>query len=134
MQTFLPYPDLAASAQCLDDKRLGNQRREAITLLGAIHVYSPNGWKNHPAAKMWRGYDQALRQYLREVCLEWKRRGFDQSFAIPGEQGEFRKPWWLGIPTLHSSHRGALLYKNPAWYRQFGWAEKPRLDYYWPVA
>jgi hypothetical protein len=26
MQTFLPYPDVAASLACLDDRRLGKQR------------------------------------------------------------------------------------------------------------
>jgi hypothetical protein len=30
VQTFLPYPDFAASAATLDSKRLGKQRVEAV--------------------------------------------------------------------------------------------------------
>jgi hypothetical protein len=49
-------------------------------------------------------------------------------------------PPWFGNERLHSSHRAALLYKNPEWYGRFGWKEKPavpdakgRLPYYWPI-
>ena len=36
MQTFLPYPDFAASAAALDDRRLGKQRVEALQVLRAL--------------------------------------------------------------------------------------------------
>lgn len=52
VQTFLPYPDFAQSAQCLDRQRLGKQRVEVLQLLKALKGES-KGWKNHPAAKMW---------------------------------------------------------------------------------
>lgn len=37
MQTFLPYPNIIQSAQCLDNKRLGKQRVEALQILKAIN-------------------------------------------------------------------------------------------------
>ena len=62
MQTFLPYSDFERSAKTLDYKRLGKQRVEAYQILQALS--DPNyGWQNHPAVKMWRGYEEALVAY-----------------------------------------------------------------------
>jgi hypothetical protein len=36
MQTFLPYPNFAQSAACLDNKRLGKQRVEVLKILNAL--------------------------------------------------------------------------------------------------
>ena len=36
MQTFLPYPDFARSAQALDMRRLGKQRVEVLQILGTL--------------------------------------------------------------------------------------------------
>ena len=52
MQTFLPYKSFVKSAQCLDNKRLGKQRVEAMQILKSIYI-EDYGWKNHPATKMW---------------------------------------------------------------------------------
>ena len=69
MQTFLPYADFAKSAGCLDDLRLGNQcYRETKTLLNG-------GWQNHPASKMWRGYEYSLCEYGKALARELSLRG-----------------------------------------------------------
>lgn len=80
MQTFLPYSDFKQSAQCLDNKRLGKQRVEALQILKAITDPS-YGWQNHPAVKMWRGYEHALSKYALEICDEWIKRGFKDTCA-----------------------------------------------------
>lgn len=94
-------------------------------------------WSNHPATRMWRGYENALVAYTDDMCREWKRRGFDDTVQSKvwalNKPGECDMPTWLGNYNLHSSHRAALLYKNPAHYSQFGWTETPKQDYYWPV-
>ena len=54
MQTFLPYDDFVLSLDCLDYRRLGKQRVEAMQLLNAMKR-EKGGWINHPATKMWRG-------------------------------------------------------------------------------
>ena len=59
MQTFLPYPDFQKTAQCLDNKRLGKQRVEARQIISTLEGKS-NGWRNHPAVKMWKGYEDCL--------------------------------------------------------------------------
>lgn len=79
MQTFLPYPDFILSSQCLDNKRLNKQIIEAQQIFTANHNFEhgiKSGWQNHPAVKMWRGYNKMLLKY-REACLfEWRRRVF----------------------------------------------------------
>ena len=53
MQTFLPYPDFLDSAQCLDYRRLGKQRVEAMQIHNIVSgKRSTGGWINHPAVKM----------------------------------------------------------------------------------
>ena len=131
MQTFLPLPDLVESANCLDDKRLGNQRREVIAILNAVTGKSKK-LKSHPAAMMWTGYSPALRFYYDAVVAEWIRRGFRHN-GIRMRIYSYKLPWWLGDDRVHASHRAALLHKNIGWYRQFGWNDAPKVEYYWPV-
>lgn len=137
MQTFLPYPDFDKSARVLDNKRLGKQRVECLQILRTLLGYS-DGWKHHPAVKMWRGHEGTLALYGMDVCLEWQRRGYQDScfekidrlfpngFAAPS-------PPWMGREDFHASHRSNLLRKDPVWYGQWGWTEPRDLPYFWPV-
>lgn len=145
MQTFLPYPDFSKSAKCLDRQRLGKQRVEILQVLTAL-TNSAYGWQNHPAVKMWRGYESALARYGLVVCNEWIGRGYKDTcyqkicalfdYVIPFAV----EPSWLGNEGLHASHRACLLAKNYDHYSQFGWAEQPtgpnedgKWPYVWPV-
>lgn len=150
MQTFLPYPDFAHSAACLDNKRLGKQRVECLQILRALS--NPTyGWQNHPAVKMWRGWECTLMEYSSAICREWVRRGFKDTCrdkiiilhfgSLTGvhsvadrQQGymEYYTPW-LNDPAFHASHRSNLLRKDPVWYGQFDWTEPHDLPYVWPV-
>jgi hypothetical protein len=56
MQTFLPFADFADSAASLDPRRLGKQRVEVLQIVRAI-TWPKYGWRNHPAANMWRGFE-----------------------------------------------------------------------------
>lgn len=135
MQTFVPYPDIALSASVLDMKRLGKQRVETFQLL-RTNFGLVAGWRNHPAAKMWIGYEGALIAYGVGICDEWISRGYKDtcrekilSFGDPDAQN--MPPWW-GAEEVHSSHRSALLRKNPDWYSQFSWTDDPNVEYFWP--
>ncbi|WP_119462220.1 pyrimidine dimer DNA glycosylase/endonuclease V [Rhodospirillaceae bacterium SYSU D60014] len=137
MQTFLPYPDLAAALACLDDRRLGKQRVETMQILKALEAIReerPYGWKRHPAVRMWQGHDDLLRLYLNRSLDEWERRGFRNSIprAPLAVADPARPPWW-GDERLHRSHRSNLLRKAPEHYSRFGWVEPADLPYYWPV-
>lgn len=135
MQTFLPYPDLVKSAACLDNKRLGNQRRETKTILGAL--INNNGWRHHPAVKMWKGHEGFLAKYGLAICQEWVKRGKVDNTAeyfrgiMNGR--DLSPPPWFGNERFHSSHRSNLLRKDFSWYSQFNWPEPANMAYIWPT-
>ncbi|WP_370947972.1 MSMEG_6728 family protein [Amycolatopsis sp. cg5] len=74
MQTFLPYPGFRETAAVLDQRRLGKQRVEAIQVLRALTVPG-YGWRHHPAAAMWAGYEEALVRYGLDICEIWCATG-----------------------------------------------------------
>lgn len=136
MQTFLPYPDIARSVACLDDRRLGKQRVETLQVFNAFQAERegrPYGWLRHPLIRMWRGHEPFLTLYFNRALQEWQRRGFANTLQPRPEVDEARPPFWWGDPRLHGSHRSALLRKDPAHYGRFGWTEPPDLPYFWPV-
>lgn len=136
MQTFVPYPDMNQSALVLDRQRLGKQRVETFQLLRAISDTSI-GWRNHPAAKMWRGYENGLIAYGVAICSEWISRGYKdtclEKIQAFGKADEMALPPWWGDEKVHSSHRANLLRKLPEHYGQFGWKENPDMPYFWPI-
>lgn len=131
MQTFLPYPDFLKSARVLDNKRLGKQRVEVLQLV-------MGQFPNHPAAKMWRGYQDALIDYGLAVCKVWRReRGFsdtvqDKLLTLVSLHDAVMPPWF-GDEAFHASHRSNLLRKDPVCYGRYGWTEPHDLPYIWPV-
>lgn len=137
MQTFLPYPSFVQSAKCLDNKRLGKQRVECMQIHKALTIQD-YGWKNHPAVKMWKGYEPTLLLYAAEICNEWINRGFKDSlityFWIQYHEGPHLMitPPWL-TKEFCDSHKSNLLRKNPEWYSQFNWDVPNNLPYIWPV-
>ncbi|MBP1820922.1 MSMEG_6728 family protein [Mycobacterium sp. OAE908] len=151
MQTFLPYADFGATACVLDKRRLGKQRVETIQVLRALTV-AGYGWRHHPAAKMWAGYEEALVRYGLDICAVWCDLGnadtcsgtlvadltqgtglssprVQQDLAAAGEL-----PPWLGDPAFHRSHQSALVRKDPAHYRPIFNDVPDDLPYVWPVS
>ncbi len=136
MQTFLPYPSFIESASALDMRRLGKQRVEVLQLLKALH--EGGAWANHPACKMWRGYENALVVYGRTICTEWLHRGykdtcFNKINLFWNDGADKLLPNWLGNEAFHAAHRSNLLRKDPEHYGQFKWTEPKDLPYIWPV-
>ncbi len=133
MQTFLPYASYAASARCLDRQRLGKQRVEGYQILRTLLGIS-QGWRQHPAVRMWAGHEESLAQYTQCCIVEWKRRGYTNNIVLPLKVPMMAKPpAWLGDVRLHSSHRSNLLRKLPTHYRQYGWSDDPAAPYWWPT-
>lgn len=151
MQTFLPYPEFDRTARVLDARRLGKQRVETIQVLRALTV-SGYGWRHHPAAAMWAGYEEALVRYGLDICAAWCARGHSDTCATtlttdlaattgittvrPGAElaaaGEL--PPWLGDPAFHQSHQAALVRKDPALYRPHFPDVPDDLPYVWPAS
>jgi len=136
MQTFLPYPSFAESAACLDSKRLGKQRVEALQIWNIVSgKRTTGGWINHPAVSMWRGHPDALALYTNIMITEWIKRGYNNTMELvkPIQLPEFTLPSWLGNADLHASHRSNLLRKDSEFYSQYNWSEPDDLPYVWSV-
>jgi hypothetical protein len=130
VQTFLPYPDFKKTAECLDWRRLGKQRIEAMQILRALENHN-YGWQNHPAVNMWRGFEAMLAVYHNTIIEEWISRGYRNSMKIIAPNSAAISPSWLGNSDFHASHRSNLLRKDPEHYAQFGWTESDNLPYVW---
>lgn len=143
MQTFLPYPDFAASAAALDSPRLGKQRVEVLQILRAS-TFPSYGWSNHPATIMWRGYVPALASYGLAMVDEWTARGAADSTrnqiaefapdAVGAGIGDLPMPSWLGDTALHRSHQSNLIRKLPEFYGPRFPGVPGDLEYVWPGA
>ena len=135
MQTFLPYPNIYKSLNCLDYRRLGNQRSEALMILRNI-TGQPNSWRNHPAVRMWRGYPDALKLYMNMCIKLWIKRGYRNTMELAkidfSKKIEF--PPWFGDKKFHRAHRKSLLFKDETYYRRFFKREKPEIKYVWPIS
>lgn len=130
MQTFLPYPDFKKSAAVLDYKRLGKQRVEAYQILLTLH--HPNRWSNHPAVRMWEGYEDALKMYMNACIDEWIKRGYVNNMSKLEHPTEPKMPPWLGDPRFHISHQSNLIRKNPEHYGPLFPGVPDDLPYFWP--
>ncbi len=161
MQTFLPYADFEQTAKCLDEGRLGKQRLEAAQALGVLHelAWDPvdqkyrqsrgSAWMTtHPTIAMWRGYSGVLFLYAQTVCREWRARGrhddilprLSATYGWLTVSGAIPTPPWMADPRLHASHRAVLMAKEPLYYSQFCWLERPAVrdangkwPYFWPT-
>lgn len=140
MQTFLPYPDFEESAFSLDTKRLGKQRVETLQIMSAL--LTGRGWINHPATKMWAGYEWSLLKYQEAVCAEWTEQGGFKDTCLEKTLDVYHKyrgddrghdPWWLTIDALHISHQSNLIRKDPKYYAPQFPGVASDLPYYWPV-
>ena len=134
MQTFLPYSDFKLSARCLDKKRCFCQLKEAKQILCQLRASNlPKQWqeskdylnqryKNHPAVKMWVGYEELLKYYYNiflECCLE-KHRINTTMIKLNVKEDDFpnlvKSPFWLHKEQFHRSHRSRLIAKDKNFY------------------
>ncbi len=133
MQTFLPYPDFQKSVQVLDWRRLGKQRVETYQILNVLLSRTEKkGWRNHPVTRMWRGYENALKQYQNRTLFEWIQRGYRNTMLFEVvDASNVSMPPWFANPDFHRAHRSNLLRKDFAYYSQF-FDEPADLEYLWP--
>lgn len=142
MQTFLPYPKMSQTAKVLDMRRLGKQRVETLQIMTAL-IEPGLGWANHPATKMWFGYEWALLHYQKAIVEEWKSRGykdtcfektFDLFFSIPHgpHEGNVLPPWY-GNRAFHLAHQSNLIRKDRTHYGLLFPGVPDNLPYIWPI-
>lgn len=122
VNTFIPFNSFEKCAACLDNKRLGKQRVEAMQIINIITgATKTKGWRNHPVVAMWQDYPDALKAYYNAVVKEWIKRGFVNNMTLYTIPAKYKMPWFMNCLTVQMSHRGNLVRKNPEHYaQQFG--------------
>lgn len=100
-----------------------------------------HAWSNHPAVRMWAGYEYTLLEYQTAIVEEWTLRGYKdtclrKTFEIYGETDgvwDNRRPPWLGLEQFHLAHQSNLIRKDPDHYKPLFPGVPNDLPYYWPV-
>lgn len=138
MNTFLPYANFQKSAHSLDYRRLGKQRVEAWQIYQCLTGQGSLRWKNHPAVRMWDGYENCLLLYGVYICKEWIKRGYKDTMLgrfelclIHAGKDKLKIPKWLGNIDFHNAMKSNLLRKDKQYYSQFGWKVEDNLPYIW---
>lgn len=149
MNVLLPYESLRLSAHVLDMQTLSHQRGQALHLLKILAGRSAGKFLFDRVAELWRGSEAALCYYAQACSDEVDARGYgdpdlprprspvgalEWRYPVEWATAEPLPPDWVGIETLHASHRAALLNYDPAWYAQFAWIEPAAVNLFWPGA
>jgi hypothetical protein len=111
----------------------------------ALLIGGGGGWENHPAKRMWEGYERALLAYQQAICHEWSSvRGFKDTcwdktrlmfldVVVDPMATPLIIPPWMGNVDFHISHQSNLLRKNERHYRKYFPGIRTDLPYIWPV-
>lgn len=115
MQVFVPYPEPIKVVECLDRTRRWKQFAEVKQILDAIEGRT-EGWKNHPATKMWAPYKQWLEYY--KNCFEAWFSGKNERAIKWSEEADLIRPPFL-TDDFCDQHKRRLFTKAPELYPQF---------------
>lgn len=133
MQVFLPESNFKHCAEVLDHKRLVKQLLEGRQIMTVLAGESPsNAWRNHPAVKMFKGYEHDLYFYLKAIRTEMEQRGYkwENNWQVIKDtyrrnfiDQPYERPFWMEDEEMHTrvmiTHRGRLWEKDPAYYAQY---------------
>ena len=120
---------------CLDPRRLNKQITEAEQILKALDGTYTKGWIHHPAVLMWKGYENALKEYI-NVLWDWWMEYYAKNDRKNGKQiivGDVEYPLWFGLPEFHISHKSNLLRKDYEYYSRYNWNVPSDIEYFWPT-
>lgn len=138
VNTFLPFASFVESARCLDRLRLNKQILECDQILNTLRKEREGfqgriGWINHPATRMWKGYEPCLSLYRDCMLDEWLARGYkSKRHYLNPKSVDIRYPPWFGRADFHISHQSNLLRKDRAHYSKW-FTGRDDLPYVWPV-
>jgi len=152
MQTFLSSPFFTECAVSLDKRRCWKQVVEAKQMLCNLRTenlpiewqnskdYINQKYKNHPAVKMWKDYDDLLKHYYNiflKYCLDFhkintKLEYITCAYSYPAftnhnilmiwedgldDNGNLiEQPFWLGNEDFHRAMRARLIEKDRNFY------------------
>lgn len=143
MQVFLPEANYYDCAEVLDYKRLVKQLLEGRQIMTVLSGESPsNAWRNHPAVKMFAGYEHELYFYLKAIRTEMEHRGYkwENNWDVIKDTYQrnfvhqaYERPFWMEDAEMHdrviTTHRGRLWQKDPHHYAQYEGEGHVFMDY-----
>jgi len=148
MIVWMPYSNMRLSVHVIDSQLLGTQIGECLKILSILCDRMNGGSSRyHNTVLSWSDHPEALMLYTDYALREMHLRGHDLKLPSPlTKEGcklyDFPKEWiqknprlpeWIGIISIHASHRAALLAADKSWYSQFAWDEVPRTAFNWPA-
>lgn len=133
MQVFLPESNFQRCAEVLDYKRLVKQLLEGRQIMSVLAGESKgNAWKNHPAVKMFNGYEHELYFYLKAIRNEMQQRGYkwENNWSVIKDTYKrnfvdtpYEIPFWKQnehmFDNILITHRGRLWQKDPVFYSEY---------------
>lgn len=151
MQTWITDYNFRISASNLDVKRLNAQISEGIQILASLTglndklINPKEDVSNWAQAKLWKGYEQDLMNYLAEHMNEWYSRDYsseinvsnlDMIMGFTAIYPMFNQiiPKWI-CPELIITHRSVLIQKEPEFYGS-KWPNVPKnktMRYDWRI-
>lgn len=146
MQTFMTRNRFGKTGTDLDNARLGKQMVECRQIFDTVTGVTPKFYPNHPAMKMWTGYEFALGIYAMMLNMEWTfNRGFAshktfrwfgstlQEMRTEDPEFSYEAPPWLNDSAVLLSHRSNLIRKDSQYYGT-KWKNAPEnWPYIWPI-
>ena len=146
MQTWMLWRSFGKTAEDLDRNRLKLQLRQTWIIFDILTGGQDDHPKrNHPAVKMWEGYEYALGIYGMMLGMEWSlKRGYaeaEEFWSLYKGIKEIRKeepdfvfepPPWMFDSDVLASHRSNLARRDPVTYGD-RWDPCPiNWPYLWP--
>lgn len=147
MITWMTKSTFSATSRDLDKARLKLQMKQVCTAFDILTGLKPDHPRaEHPAVKMWSGYEYALGVYGMMLGMEWSfHRGFAEAeefwYLYRGIK-EVKKtdktfiyepPPWLGDTAVMASHRSNLARRDAVTYGKKWKICPPDMPYVWPV-
>lgn len=143
MQVFLPEANYQRCAEVLDYKRLVKQLLEGRQIMAVLAgVQRGNGWKNHPAVKMFEGHEHDLYFYLKAIRNEMRSRGYkwENNWGVIKDIYKthfvhlpYEMPPWMTndevADRIITTHRGRLWQKDPSHYADYEYEGHVFMDY-----
>lgn len=143
MSTWLPYVSFRESARVLSRADLAEARVDAVVAVTALLE-----GRGDDVPEVWHGYGPALIAYVGALDAEFGERGYRRGklwagvLALAAERLGLSAESVEGTahedvlammdmlpelltPVLCAGERRELLARDPVWYGQFGWREKP---------
>ncbi len=150
METYLPYPTIRDSLECLSKQDLYTARVSAIEILNVLHEVEDLGenierYEGHPLVRMWRGHEVILAEYGILACEIYTLKFHMTSQLVDmstlrwhlesATSGDFSmdNPRWFGDAAFHRSQKSILLRHDPMFYQPvFGVFADMEYPLVWP--